>query len=242
MSRIPVLHSAPSPDESGLAAGTGIHSVARPQTRDFLVRTMAGLVIAAFAPAALAQRKAPAAGTEYRVVNPPQATETPGKIEVLEFFWYACPHCAALEPVLKEWVKQLPADVVFRRAHVPFNEIKHQQLFYTLETLGKTAQADDKVFAAIHVDRNRMDSIDRIAPVLEKAGIDRKSFTEAWESFSVQTRMRKATALASAYKVDSVPMIAVNGKYLTSPSMAGGNQGVLQVVDYLIAQERAAKK
>lgn len=213
-----------------------------PHIREFLKCSMASLALAAAMPQAFGQRKAPLAGTEFRAVNPPQATETPGKIELLEFFWYACPHCAALEPVLKQWVKQLPADVVFRRAHVPFNEVKHQQLFYALEVMGKSEQADDKVFAAIHVDRNRMDSLDKITPVIEKAGIDKKAFTEAWESFSVQTRMRKANSLAAAYKIESVPNLIVNGKYLTSPSMAGGNQGVLQVVEHLIAQERAAKK
>lgn len=213
-----------------------------PQLRRHLKWALAGAAGVAVAPWASAQRNAPTPGTEFRLINPPQPVDSAGKIEVLEFFWYACPHCASLEPLIRNWAKQLAADVVFRRAHVPFNEIRHQQLFYTLEAMGKSDQADDKVFAAIHVDRNRMDSLDKILPIVEKAGIDRKAFTETWESFSVQTRMRKATSMAASYKIESVPSLIVNGKYLTSPSMAGGNTGVLQVVDYLVAQERAAAK
>lgn len=212
------------------------------QRRRHLRWAMAAAAGAAVAPWSYAQRNAPVPGTEFRLINPPQPVDIAGKIEVLEFFWYACPHCASLEPSIRNWARQLPADVVFRRAHVPFNELKHQQLFYTLEAMGKSDQADDKVFAAIHVDRNRMDSLDKIVSVIEKAGIDRKAFTDTWESFSVQTRMRKATSMAASYKIESVPSIIVNGKYLTSPSMAGGNTGVLQVVDYLVAQERAAAK
>lgn len=195
-----------------------------------------------FSAPAYAQRKAPAAGTEYKLISPPVPVETSGKIEVLEFFWYACPHCASLEPSIKEWVKQLPADVAFRKVHVPFNEIRHQQLFYTLEAMGKTDAVSDKIFAAIHVDRERMDTLDKITPILVKAGLDKKAFTDAWESFGVQTRMRKATSLAATYRIESVPTLAINGKYMTSPSTAGGNQGVLQLADTLIAQERAAAK
>jgi protein dithiol oxidoreductase (disulfide-forming) len=211
-------------------------------TRNFLKQSLALAVSSSFAMPLFAQRKTPSVGAEYRLITPPQPVEGAGKIEVLEFFWYACPHCAALEPVIKDWVKQLPNDVVFKRAHVPFNELKHQQLFYALETLGKTDEFGDKVFAAIHVDLNRMDSFDKIVTQLTKSGLDKKAFTEAWESFSVQTRMRKATSMAASYKIESVPSLIVNGKFLTMPSMAGGNQGVLQVVDHLIAQERNGTK
>lgn len=207
-------------------------------TREFLKLSVASAVVAAVSPAALAQRKTPTAGAEYKLITPPQSVDTAGKIEVLEFFWYACPHCAAIEPLLKDWVKQLPNDIVFRKAHVPFNEIKHQQLFYTLEAMGKADEYGDKIFGAIHSDRNRLDSFDKISELLSKAGIDAKVFKDTWESFSVQTRMRKATSSAATYKVESVPSVVVNGTYLTSPSSAGGNQALLQVLDHLIAQER----
>lgn len=203
---------------------------------------LASAGLGAFASRARAQRKAPVAGVEYRPISPSVAVESGNKIEVLEFFWYACPHCAALEPAIKEWAKQLPADVAFRKVHVPFNELKHQQLFYTLEAMGKGEAVIDKVFSAIHVDRDRMDSLDKITAQITKAGLDKKAFNDAWESFGVQTKMRKATSLAATYRIESVPTIIVNGKYMTMPSIAGGNQGVLQVADLLIEQERTAAK
>ncbi|HMN84070.1 MAG TPA: thiol:disulfide interchange protein DsbA/DsbL [Burkholderiaceae bacterium] len=209
----------------------------------------AGLAVAVCAAAGIALRPAHAQGrpltegTEYRAIKPPQVPEDKSRIEVIEFFWYGCPHCSALEPALTAWAAKLPPDVAYRKVHVPFNEVKHQQLFYALETMGKADDATNaKVFAAIHTERNRMDTVDKMASYLEKHGIDRKAFTEAFESFSVQTKMRKATALAAAYKIDSVPMLAVNGKYLTSPSQAGSNGNALVVADALIDGERKARK
>ncbi len=222
---------------------------AAPIDENTRLRLKAGLALAACAAtgAALrpvrAQGRAPAEGTEYRAIKPPQVPEDQSRIEVIEFFWYGCPHCAALDPALTAWAAKLPSDVAFRKVHVPFNEVKHQQLFYALETMGKADDATNaKVFAAIHTERNRMDTVDRIASYLEKHGIDRKAFTEAFESFTVQTKMRKATALAAAYKIDSVPMLAINGKYLTSPSQAGSNGNALMVADALIDRERKARK
>ena len=188
------------------------------------------------------QPRTPAAGTEYKLIRPAQPTENPGRIEVIEFFWYGCPHCNGLEPALVDWVKRLPPDVSFRKVHVPFNEKRHQQLFFALETMGKAEEITPKVFAAIHNERNRLDTIDKITEFMGKHGVDPKAFREAFDSFSVQTRMRKADALAASYQVDSVPLIAVNGKYLTSPSMAGSNGNALQVADFLIGLERKSGK
>jgi thiol:disulfide interchange protein DsbA len=217
-----------------------------PRSVDFTRRrfsrlAVGGAVGAALAPSLAQAQNAPKEGTHYRLVNPVQPTEAAGKIEVIEFFWYACPHCYSLEPAFKEWAKKQPADVVVRKVHVPFNEERHQQLFYTLETLGKNAEIDEKVFAGIHVARNRLDTPQKMAEYLAPFGITPAKFTEAYESFSVKTKMRKATAQAAAYKVDGVPQIAVNGRFLTAPSMAGGNGPVLAVADYLIDLERKRK-
>jgi thiol:disulfide interchange protein DsbA len=212
-----------------------------PTTRAFLKSALALSAGATVLPAR-AQGKAPIAGTDYRTLNPAQPTESGNKIELIEFFWYGCPHCYGLEPVLRDWLKKLPPDVAFRKLHVPFNEVKHQQLYYTLETLGKGDSLDEMVFAGIHVERNRLDTPEKQADFLAKAGVDKKAFADAFGSFSVQTKMRKATAIASAFKIDSVPMLGVNGKYLTSPSMAGSNGNALGVVEYLIEQERKARK
>ena len=212
-----------------------------PSTRT-LLKSVVALAAASLSGVVRAQSKPPEAGTDYRLVSPAQPTESPGKIEVIEFFWFGCPHCNALEPVLNDWVKRIPADVAFRKVHVPFNEVRHQQLYYTLDSMGKTADLDAKVFAGIHVERNRLDSLDKMVDYLGKFGVDKKVFSETFESFSVQTKMRKANAVAAAFKVDSVPLLGVNGKYLTAPSMAGSNANTLSVVDYLIDLERKAHK
>ena len=187
-----------------------------------------------------ARAQAPVAGKDYRPVQPAVAVEASGRIEVVEFFWYGCPHCASLEAPLKEWVKKLPADVAFRKVHVPFREVRHQQLFYTLETLGLVDQFSDKVFTGIHAERQPLDTLERITAYLGRHGLDAKKFADTWESFSVRTRMRKASQTAEAYGVDGVPAFGVAGRWYTSPSMAGGNVQGLRVLDALIDLERRA--
>jgi thiol:disulfide interchange protein DsbA len=175
-------------------------------------------------------------GREYRAVNPAQPVETaPGRIEVLEFFAYWCPHCHSLEPELADWRKRQGADVVFRREHVSFRETRIQQLHYALVALGKAEELGPRVFNAIHSERARLDSPQKMAEVL---GLESKSFTEVYDSFSVRTRARRGTQISEAYGIDGVPSIAVAGKFLTAPSMAGSNAAALRVVDWLVARER----
>jgi thiol:disulfide interchange protein DsbA len=179
-------------------------------------------------------------GFEYKTVKPTAPVDAPaGKIEVVEFFWYGCPHCHSLEPALKEWAKRLPPDVAFRKVHVPFQVLAHQQLFFTLETMGRAEALNDKVFAAIHTDRNRLDTSEAMADLVSKNGVDRKQFLDTFASFGVKTKMQRATQLAGAYGIDGVPALGVAGRWLTSPSMVGSNGGALKVVDQLI--ERARK-
>lgn len=191
----------------------------------------------------VAAQGTPREGRDYRLVKPQQPTEAPaGKIEAIEFFWYGCPHCNSLEPLLQDWIRKLPADVFFRRVHVPFGDRRHQQLHYTLEAMGKAEALGDKVFHAIHVDNDRLDTVDKMTAMLSRYGVDRKQFAETFDSFAVRTKMRRAAQVSEAYGVDGVPAMAVNGKYYTSPSMAGSNQASLRVMDWLIAQERQARK
>jgi thiol:disulfide interchange protein DsbA len=202
--------------------------------RDFV----ASLALAGLAPAAFAQGGS-GEGFEFRSVKPPAPSDVPaGKVEVIEFFWYGCPHCHALEPALKDWVKKLPPDVSFRKVHVPFQVPAHQQLFFTLESLGLVDSMSDKVFAAIHTDRNKLDKPEAMADLLAKSGVDRKQFTDAYNSFGVRTRAQRGTALAAAYKIDSVPIFGVSGRYVTSPSMAGSNGAALKTLDSLIDRVR----
>ena len=211
-------------------------------TRRFL-RTALGAATAgglALALPPLRAQPAPKPGTDFRAVNPPQQTDAAGKIEVLEFFWYGCPHCNSFEPAITDWAKRLPGDVAFRKVHVGLvpSWVPHQQLFYALEALGKADELNEKVFRAIHVDRLPLNKPEAMAEFVAAQGVDRKQFQDAYASFGVRTRMRKASQLAGGYGLDGVPALAVNGKWFTAPSMAGGNAQALRVVDYLLARER----
>jgi thiol:disulfide interchange protein DsbA len=189
---------------------------------------------------ALAQG-APVEGTNYIKFAQPVSPATPGKIEVLEFFWYGCPHCNAFEPALDAWQKKLPADVVFRRVPVAFRDepfVAHQKIFYALETLGKVEAMHRKVFYAIHNEHARLDKPDEIAAFMAKNGIDSAKFLEAYNSFSTQTKTKQAAKLAEAYKLDGVPALGINGRYFTSGSLAGTNERMLQVTDFLIQKSR----
>ena len=191
---------------------------------------------------AYAQDAGPQEGRHYRRVTPTVAVEIPGKIEVVEFFWYGCPHCYSLEPVLQDWVKKLPADVVFRKEHVAFPQaVKHQQMFYTLRALGAESTATVKVFEAIHKERKLLLTAADQADFAASLGIDKKKYTDTLASFTVQTVLKKSSNLSDAYKVDSVPVLTINGKFYTGPSMAGNNGAALEVADALIKKERIQK-
>ena len=178
-------------------------------------------------------------GFEYRAVKPQAPTDAPaGRIEVVEFFWYGCPHCHALEPALKDWLKRLPPDVAFRKVHVPWQVQAHQQLYFTLETMNQAEAQNDRVFSAIHVDRSKLDTPEAMADLLSKHGVDRKQFLDTYGSFGVRTRMQRATQLAAAYRIDGVPTFGVAGKWVTAPSMMGSNAGALKMVEQLVDRAR----
>ena len=188
--------------------------------------------------------KAPDAGIDYREVTPPQPVESGSKIEVLEFFWYGCPHCYAFEPSLNAWTKKLPSDVVFRRVHAQFTPqwVQHAKLFYTLDALGEVERLHRKCFDTIHGERRELL---KDADMLEWAaqnGVDKAKFSDAFKSFGVAGKLQRAKQVVANYKIDGVPTLAVNGKFITSPSIASGMEKSLAVMDYLIAEERKAKK
>lgn len=202
-----------------------------------------GIALTGAPAAAQAQQRAPQEGTDFRPVKPQQSTEAPtGKIEVVEFFWYGCPHCNTLEPLLDDWLKKQPADVHFRKVHVPFQEVKHQQLYYTLESLGRSSELNRKVFQAIHGERNRLNTPDLMVAFAEKNGIDKKTFIDTFNSFAVQTKMRRASQLAEGYGVDGVPAFGVAGRWYTAPSMVGSNAAALALVEQLLDRERGGAR
>jgi protein dithiol oxidoreductase (disulfide-forming) len=180
-------------------------------------------------------------GKDYVRLNPPLPVPATGKIEVLEFFWYGCPHCNSFEPLLEDWVKKLPEDVSFRRVPVAFREepfVTHQKIFYALEALGLVGSMHRKVFFAIHVERAKLDKLSSIAEFMGKAGVDPAKFSEAFNSFSVNTKATQARKLAEAYRIDGVPALGVGGRFWTSGTLAGTMERALLVVDQLVQRAR----
>ncbi|RZL37536.1 MAG: thiol:disulfide interchange protein DsbA/DsbL [Rubrivivax sp.] len=214
--------------------------------RDFST-LLAAAPFAGAAGSALAQG-GPIEGRHYQVL--PQTLPTPpGKIEVIEFFWYGCPHCYLFEPAVEAWARQLPADVTFRKVHVAFRAVVkiHQRMFYTLEALGKEAQARPAIFAALHQQGLALDDAKSQAKFLANLGIDAAKYQDTYNSFGVQTRCTQAEKLSEAYKIDGVPTLGIGGRFLTSPSMADGGerlpeqqsgQRALQYSDFLIQRAR----
>jgi len=192
---------------------------------------------------AWAQKK-PEDGTDYRLLEKRVAVEAPaGKIEVVEFFWYSCPHCNAFEPRLEAWSKKLPADVVLRRVPVAFRDdfVPQQRLFYALEAMGKLPELHAKVFHAIHTEKQRIDQEATILAWVAKNGVDQAKFQESYNSFSVSTKARRAAQLQDAYKVEGVPALGIAGRYYTDGTMAGNMDRALQVTDFLVADARKSK-
>lgn len=193
---------------------------------------------------AQAQPKPPVPDQDYRAVSPAQPTDTGAKIEVIEFFWYACPHCNAFEPQLNPWIKKQAADVAFRRVPAQFAPIwvQHAKLFYTLEALGEEERLHKKVFDTIHVERKPLDTDAQQADFAAANGIDKAKFMEAMKSFGVAGKLKRAAQLVTNYGVDGVPMLAINGKYVTSIVMTQSPTRTLEVTDYLINVERTKKR
>ena len=193
-------------------------------------------------PAAARAQGAPVEGTHYvRLARPLPAHAEPGKIEVIEFFWYGCPHCNAFEPTLEAWLRQQPDDVAFQRVPVNFRDgafIAHQRIFYALEALGQLPAMHRKVFAAIHGDRQRLDQSGEIAAFMAAHNVDAARFLEAFNSFGTQARIRQANVLVVGYRIDGVPAIGVQGRFYTSGSLAGDNVRALAVADLLIQRVR----
>ena len=216
------------------------------QRREFSL-SAASLAAAALGASALptlaqAQAKAFQSGTDYLTLDKPAPTEAPaGQIEVVEFFWYNCPHCNAFEPMFDAWAKKLPKDVTVRRAPVAFRADfePQQRLYYVLESLGKVEELHKKVFNAIHVEKQSLTTAAQITAWVEKQGIPKAKFTELYNSFSISTKARKATQLQDAYALDGVPALGISGRYFTSGTQAKTLERSLQVADYLIGQSRS---
>lgn len=210
-----------------------------PMNRRDWTRTSAALALLAAA-SARAQGNAPVEGRDYVRLNPPAAVPAGGKIDLIEFFSYGCPHCYTFEPMLDAWVKKLPADVAFRRVPAAFNAPfeGYAKLYYALEATGLLETMHKRVFAAIHVQRQRLDKDAELAALVQSAGGDGAKFVDAYKSFGVATKVRQGKQLSEAYKIDGVPTLGIHGRWFTSGSLAGGHDRALAVADQLIARAR----
>jgi protein dithiol oxidoreductase (disulfide-forming) len=187
---------------------------------------------------------APVNGKDYKTLPTAQTVDAPaGKIEVTEFFWYGCPHCNEFEPYLETWLKKQNPDVVFKRVPVAFQPqfVPHQKLYHAVVELGVEPQMTPKIFNEIHVQKDYLLTPDTQADFLAKNGVDKQKFLAAYNSFANDSMIKRDEQLISAYQIDGVPTIAVQGKYETGPGITNSLDGTLQVLDYLIAQVRAKK-
>lgn len=195
-------------------------------------------------PVAYAQAKKPVAGKDFHILDAKAPVEAPaGKVEVVEFFWYSCPHCNVFEPTLASWVKNVPKDIAFKRSHVAFNDsfVPQQRLFLALEAMGLLEKLHAKVFAAIHAEKLNLAKGEAITEWIVKQGVDKTKFLEQYNSFSVSTKATRSTQLQNAYRVEGVPALGIAGRFYTDGSMAGSMERALEVTEFLVAEVRAGR-
>jgi protein dithiol oxidoreductase (disulfide-forming) len=200
------------------------------------------LTTAVWSTAAQAQGAALVEGKDYLRLATPLAVP-PGKIEVIDFFWYGCPHCYSFEPALEAWAKKLAPDVAFRRLPVMFREEPfgaHARLYYAIEALGLIDSVHRKVFAAIHNEKATLSKPADISAFMTKNGVDGAKVVDTMGSFAVQTKLLKSKQIAEAFKLDGVPALGIQGRFLTSGSIAGTPERALAVADELIQRSRKA--
>lgn len=182
-------------------------------------------------------------GIEYKRVSPAQPTSTREKIEVVELFWYGCPHCYHLEPKLTKWLASKPENVVFVRIPAVFNpkwEL-HARMYYTAEALGMVDKMHTPLFDELHKEKRKLDSVAQIQAFFAKFGVSAEDFNNTFNSFVVVSKTNRAKQLSKSYQIEGVPSLLVNGKFRTDGPLANGQDGMLKVVDYLIGKESAGK-
>lgn len=183
-------------------------------------------------------------GKDYLTLDRPVATEAgTGKIEVLEFFWYSCPHCNAFEPAFEQWAKNAPKDIVVRRVPVAFREdfVPQQRLYYTLEAMNLVEKMHIRVFNAIHGEKQMLNTDASVLAWAEKQGIDKTKFAETYKSFGVVAKAKRAVQLQNDFKIEGVPSLGVAGRFYIDGTLAGSMDRALKVAEALIAQVRQGR-
>lgn len=217
----------------------------------FLKQLLLSASLGLLAMSAGASPASPKSGVDFLTLDKAQQTDAGKKVEVTEFFWYNCPHCNVFEPSLAAWVKKQGDNIAFKRVPIAFNEsfVPQQRMYYALEALGKTEELHQKLFAAIHGERQRLDKEGPITDFVVKQGIDKQKFLDMYNSFTIQSKAQRASKMQQDYKIDGVPTIAIGGRFVTSPSIAAAglppnqsetalNAATLQVMDVLVASVR----
>lgn len=179
----------------------------------------------------------------YETISPAQPTHDPAKVEVIEFFWYGCPHCYDFEPLLNKWKENLPKNVEFIRQPAAFNETwaKHAKAYYTAEALGVVDKIHADFFDAVQKKGEELQTEDQLAKFFAAHGVKEADFHEAYNSFPVDAKMRQAPAMAARYGITGVPAIVINGKYKTNGKLAGSHEKMIEVTNKLIEQESTKK-
>ena len=215
------------------------------QRRHFSQAMAGSLGAWALTPETVWAQKAPfQEGIEYVTLDKRVPTEAgKGKIEVIEFFWYSCPHCNAFEPRFAEWVHKAPKDIEVKRVPVRFRDDfePQQRMYYVLEALDKVESLHGKLFHAIHVERQNLASADALAQWADKQGIPKVKFLEVYNSFGIVSKARRATQLQESFKVQGVPALGVAGRFYTDGSLAGSMERALTIVDYLVGEVRKGR-
>ncbi len=179
------------------------------------------------------------AQTGYEVLETPQRTANPDKVEVVEFFWYGCPHCFRFEPFIQDWKKTKPENVEFINVAPPLNPAwkVHSQAFYAAQVLGVLDQFHEPMFNAIHVDKKSMRKPKDVAKLVDSLGLDGKKFLKTMKSFNVDAKIRQSLQMAGEAGISAVPTVIINGKYRTSGSVAGSYPNLIKVLNELVAKE-----
>ena len=184
------------------------------------------------------------AGKDYLALERPLPTDVgPGKVELIEFFWYSCPYCNAFEPAFVQWIRNAPKDVVVRRVPVAFRDdfAPQQRLYYTLEALDLLESVHAKVFHAIHVERQPLNTEALIQAWVEKQGVDGKKFSDTYKSFGVAGKVKRAVQLQNEFRVEGVPSLGIAGRFYTDGSLAGSMERALKVAEFLLSQSRTSR-
>ncbi|MCF8151427.1 MAG: thiol:disulfide interchange protein DsbA/DsbL [Sulfuritalea sp.] len=209
-----------------------------------LIATLFAVFVSSFVAAGPGFAAELQSGREYKPINPPLQTPK-GKIEVLEFFSYGCPHCSDFHPLVSDWAAKLPADVSFRRVPVSFNRpewARLSKIFFALDATGNLAKLDTAVFLAIHEQRVAFKSDDVAISWAASKGADKKAFGDALTSFSMQSRVQRADKEAADARISGVPALAVDGKYLVNNEAVSNFEELLQLTDKIIAMARQERK